>query len=47
MAKKRKCDNNGDSSSDKKQDHKTHLFQTKLDILKHKDNAEGHGEVAH
>jgi len=46
MAKKRKCDNNGDSSSDKKRARKTHSFETKLDILKRIDNGEGHGEIA-
>jgi hypothetical protein len=35
MAEQRKCDNNWDSSSDKKQAHKTDWFETKLDILKH------------
>jgi hypothetical protein len=42
MAEKRKCDNNSDSSSsNKKRAHKTHSFETKLDILKCKDNGEG------
>jgi hypothetical protein len=33
MFEKRKCDNNGDSSH-KNRAHKTHSFETKLDILK-------------
>jgi hypothetical protein len=41
MAEKIKCGNNGDSS-DKKWAYKTHSFETKLDILKHTDNGEGH-----
>jgi DNA-binding CsgD family transcriptional regulator len=45
MAEKRNCDNNGDSS-DKNRVHKTQSFETKLDILKHIDNGEGHGEIA-
>jgi DNA-binding NarL/FixJ family response regulator len=46
VARKRKCDNNGDSSSNKKRAHKTHSFETKLNILKHIDNGEGHGEIS-
>jgi hypothetical protein len=46
VAEKRKCDNNGDSSSDQNRAHKTYSFETKLDILKHTDNREGHGEIA-
>jgi hypothetical protein len=42
MAEKR-CVNNSDSS-DKKQAHKTHSFERKLDILKRTDNGEGHRE---
>jgi hypothetical protein len=45
MAKKRKCDNNS-NSSDQNRAHKTYSFQTKLDILKHYVNREGHGEIA-
>jgi hypothetical protein len=46
MAEKRKGDNNGDISSDKKQAHKIYSFETKVDNLKHIDNGEGHGEIA-
>jgi hypothetical protein len=46
MAEKRKC-HNDDGSSDKKQAHKTHSFESKLGILKHTDDREGHGEIAH
>jgi hypothetical protein len=45
MAKKRKCDNNS-NSRDQNRAHKTYSFETKLDILKHNDNREGHGEIA-
>jgi hypothetical protein len=45
MAEKRKCDNNGNSSRDNKRARKTHSFETKLDILKHTDSGEGHGEI--
>jgi hypothetical protein len=44
MAEKRKCDSN-DDSSDQNQAHKTRSFETKLDILKHIDKGEGHGET--
>jgi hypothetical protein len=46
MAEKRKCDNYGDGSSDETRAHKTHSFETKLVILKHIDNREGHEEIA-
>jgi hypothetical protein len=45
MAEKGKCGNNNDSS-DKKEGHKAHSFETKLDILTRTDNEEGHGEIA-
>jgi DNA-binding MarR family transcriptional regulator len=45
MAEKRKFDNNSDGGSNKKQAHETHSFETKLHILKHIDNGEGHGEI--
>jgi hypothetical protein len=38
MMEKRKVDNNGDSSSDKKRAHKTHSFETEMDVLKRMDN---------
>jgi hypothetical protein len=45
MAEKRKCDNNGSSSRDKKRARKILSFETKLDIQKHTDSGEGHGEI--
>jgi DNA-binding NarL/FixJ family response regulator len=45
VVQQRKCDNNSDSS-DQNRPYKTHLLETKLDILKHIDNGEGHGEIA-
>jgi hypothetical protein len=42
VAEKKKYDNNSDSS-DQNRSNETRSFETKLDILKHVDNAEGHG----
>jgi hypothetical protein len=45
VAEKRK--NYGDdASSGKKRAHKTHMFETKMDILKCINNGEGHGKIA-